>query len=231
MSMSAVKKPIETDPPRATLAPLLPLAILEAIRAQDRPHEMLEDEDVSASLPRRLGLTGVIESSIQRYEVAARRNRPVPAEEVVDLLRLVLRRPDARTVLVEAGHLAARRYFARLPSAATSALGVLPRAAARAAARRSARTLLRRLLGAGRLEWTRQPVAARAFEPLAARLDGAGTACALYGAALEELVSLYTHQRPHVTHPRCAAWGDECCEWVIGEGAEAATVEEITAET
>ena len=58
----------------------LPLALLQSTRSHDRPGEVLEDEDLSASLPRRLGLSGVIESQIQRYETAARSGKRVPPE-------------------------------------------------------------------------------------------------------------------------------------------------------
>jgi hypothetical protein len=197
--------------------PLLPLAVLEALRAQDRPSEVLEDEDLVASLPRRFGLTSVVASQIQRYREAARRGRPVPADDVADLFRLVLRRPDAREILHEAGYLAARRFFERVPRPATAALGVLPRTAAAAAARRGVQRMLRRLNEPGRIEVLRKPLRAMLFEPLTAGLDSIGTACAFYGAAIEESIFLYTRQRPQVTHTLCASLGGAHCEWMVAE--------------
>ena len=54
----------------------LPLAILESVRTHDRPAEVLEDEDLTISLPRRLGLTGVIETQIYRYQAAQKAGAP-----------------------------------------------------------------------------------------------------------------------------------------------------------
>jgi hypothetical protein len=215
--MSAAQQTIESDRRRGTVAPLLPLALLESMRAHDRPREVLEDENLAESLPRRLGLTGVVESQIHRYEEAARRGRPVPADEVLDLIRLVLRRPDAEPILREAGAELARRYFARLPAAATTALAILPRSARLGAAKRSVRALFRRILGTGRLELGARPFTVRIREPLTARIEGAGTACVLYGAAIEELIHLYTRQRPRLAQSRCAGRGEECCEWTLEE--------------
>lgn len=217
--MSAVRNSIApTQPAPRMVAPLLPLAILEAFRAQDRPAEVLEEEDVVASLPRRFGLTGVVANQIERYREAYRKGRPVPADEVADLFRLALRRPDARQILQEAGHIVARQTFERLPRPAAAALDILPRAARAAAARRAARKLLRRLHHPGHLEMLRHPWRIRLYEPLAGGLDGVGTACSLYSAAIEECFFLYTRSRPRVTHPHCTTLGDDHCEWALAEG-------------
>jgi len=64
--MAQVESQRTTDRPAALVAPLLPLVLLESVRAHDRPREVLEDEDLAASLPRRLGLTGVVETQIPR---------------------------------------------------------------------------------------------------------------------------------------------------------------------
>lgn len=215
--MSATSKSLGPESPTQQIVPFLPLALLEALRAQDRPHEVLEDEDLTTSLPRRFGLTGVVASQIERYREAARKGRGVPVDDVVDLIRLVLRRPDAPQILREAGYLAARQYFERIPRTAASALGVLPRATAAAAARRGARKLLQRLHGAGHLEVVRKPWRIRLFDPVTARLDTPGTPCSFYTAALEECFFLYTRNRPQFTHSNCAALGDDCCEWSLSE--------------
>lgn len=216
--MSAVRESIEPGQPARTIVPHLPLALLEAMRAQDQPHEMLEEEDPTISLPRRFGLTGVVATQIERYRDAARRGRAVPVDDVIDLIRLVLRRPDAPEILRQAGHLAARQYFERMPRSATSALGILPRRTAAAAARRGARKLLQRLHGEGRLEVVRKPWRIRLFDPITAHLDDLGAApCSFFTAALEELLFLYTRNRPQFTHSACSALGGEYCEWVVAE--------------
>jgi hypothetical protein len=204
---------VPDQPTRSTVLPLLPLAILEALRAQDRPHELLEDEDLIASLPRRFGLTSVVASQIQRYQEAARRGRLIPGEDVIDLFRLVLRRPDAREILRQAGCHAAQQFFQRVPRPTAAVLGLLPRAAAAAAARRATQKLLRRLHHPGEYEVLRNPWRARLLQPLTAGLDSIGIACTFYGAALEEVFFLYTGERPQITHSLCATLGASHCEW------------------
>lgn len=211
--------PARIDPGSdGSVAPLLPLALLESMRAHDRPREVLEDEDLASSLPRRLGLTGVVESQIQRYESARRRGKRVPAEEVANLLRLVLRRPDAEAILHEAGYQVARRHVRRARPPAAGALRLLPRAATLAAARHSARRLLKRLVGPGSVEVEGGLLTARVRGGLVALLDADGAAtCVLYASALEELVFLYTGKRHTVVHGRCATRGDPVCEWSLAE--------------
>ncbi|MGH7447075.1 MAG: hypothetical protein ACRELT_05925, partial [Longimicrobiales bacterium] len=96
-----------------------PLALLESVRSHDRPGEVLEDEDLTISLPRRLGLTGVIETQIFRYEAAQKAGRDVPLHEVMSLIRLVMRRPDSEPILRETGQRMARWYFRHAPIAWT----------------------------------------------------------------------------------------------------------------
>ena len=74
---------------------LLPLSLLEAVRAQDRPDEVIEDEQFAISLPRRLGLTGVVDNQIRQYETASRSGRMVSMDEFTNLIKLVLKRPSA----------------------------------------------------------------------------------------------------------------------------------------
>lgn len=215
--MKVIEDDVVEKPPPVTVAPLLPLGLLESLRSHDRPREILEDEDLTASLPRRFGLTGVVDSQIRRYQQAVRKGEPVPLEEVENLLRLVLKRPDAEAILREAGQRVARAHFRRVPSAAVAALRVLPAAAALASLRRSTRSLLRRIVGAGTVHPIERPLDLRITAPLTAAVDESGTACVFYTAALEELLWLYTGRRQNMRHTRCAARGDEACEWTLPE--------------
>jgi bacteriochlorophyll 4-vinyl reductase len=198
----------------ATVAPLLPLAILESIRAHDRPREVLEDEDLAASLPRRLGLTGVVDAQIRHYEDARRRRRGVALEPIADLLRLVQRRADATDILREAGAGVARAHFRRVPAAYAALVRRLPVKLRLRAMRRTAAAMLRRVAGAGPVELA-QPFTARIAGAVTARADLNGSACVLYESALEELVTLYTGRRPAARHIRCAGSGAELCEWEL----------------
>lgn len=204
------------------LSPLVPLALLEALRDRDRPTEVLEDENFAESLPRRLGLSDVVFSQIRRFEDAIRHGELVPAEETLDLLRLVLRRPDATLILRTAGRSIARRHFQqrRRPAAGRMFGRGLPRRAIYLAVRRSLRMLMNRLFGRGAVSFFGRPLAARIQHPFTATASTDGTACVLVSAAIEELVFLYTRQRVSVLHGRCEGRGDEACEWVVATDRE-----------
>lgn len=213
--MSAVDNDQIRRRPGATVEPALPLSLLEAIKAYDLPSEFLEDEDLTTSLPRRLGLTGVVEKQIQRYLQEYRRRRPVSVDEVANLLRLVLRRPDAEQILRDTGHRVARRAFERRASAVTGLLRALPGRIGFAAARRAALRVMRRVAGGSRVELAGKPLVARISDSFTAEADPNGTACALYAGIVEETLVLYNHPRPDVLHSRCSARGDFCCEWKL----------------
>ena len=192
----------------------LPLAILESVRQHDRPSEVLEDEDLSASLPRRLGLTGVVESQIHRYRIARKRRERVPAEDVANLLRLVLRRPDAEAIIREAGREVARHHGREPLYRLAGAARLLPDAVSSRIAKRSVRRLMNRIGGGAPLKVTRNPIRVTLDDPVTAR-DAVGLACVLYSAAIEEAVQHATGRRANVQHIECEARGDANCVWQV----------------
>lgn len=191
----------------------LPLALLQSTRSHDRPGEVLEDEDLSVSLPRRLGLSGVIESQIRNYETAAKGGKRVSAEEFNNLLKLVLRRPDAEPILRETGARVAQRQFERASPTVLKLLRILPRAATYTAIRRATARLLRNVSGASDISVTGKPIRARMAKPPIAFMDPPGVACVLYAAAFEEIASLYLGKKANVAQTSCATSGNGFCEW------------------
>jgi hypothetical protein len=196
---------------RGQVLALLPLSLLEAVREHDRPLEILEDEDLTVSLPRRLGLTGVVSSQIQRYEQATGAGARVPAVEVMGLMQLVLRRPDAESIVRETGRRITRHRIGRdVPASARvlrrwDRLVFIP-------LRRAARKLLRGLVGDVKATVTRPLVVRMSHAPL----GNAGLhSCSVYTGALDELVRLYSSQEHTVTHAKCTARGDSLCEWTV----------------
>ena len=204
-----------TDAAEARVAPTLPLTLLETVRRRDLPPEILEGEDLPASLPRRLGLSDVVARQIVRFRDAKRRGERIPAQEVKDLLRLVLRRPDAPDVLRETGRELARQHFGRISAAMRAALRILPRRAVLLAARRATRRLLRPVAG-GSVESGARPVLARIHSPVTV-VDESPMGCVLFSGAMEELVALYTRATATVSHSACESRGDACCEWILVE--------------
>lgn len=193
-----------------TVATVLPLTLLQAVRDSDHPGEVLEDEDLTTSLPRRLGLTVVVDSQIRRYEAAAPWD-PVPLADAVGLMQLVLRRDDAEAVFRETGRRIARLRYGPMPRSLANVLRRLPRSFAFAPLRRATRKLVRRLVGNARFDVS-APLHLRMDHAPTARLEGQ-VACALYTGVLEALLERYLGEPRQVVHVRCRARGEEACEW------------------
>lgn len=191
----------------------VPLALLESVRAHDHPGEVLEDEDLTVSLPRRFGLSGVVENQIMRYESARRAGKSISLNEVLGLVRLVLRRPDAELILREAGVRMAEWRYARLPKYIARAYRALPLRLTLIPASRAAGRLFRDLGVGGDLKVQRSPMYVRVQQSNTARLDPAGVACALFTAALEHHLKLYTGREWNAHQPQCEAFGGSACEW------------------
>ena len=208
-----------TNPARrsrsGSITPLLPLLLLETLRDRDRPEEVLEDEDLSVSLPRRFGLSDVVMVQIRRFQEEVRARRAQTTEQVIDLLRLVVRRPDAAEVFADAGRRLANHAWSQRSAAVRGALRVLPNPIPRAAARRAARRMFRQIVGDGHLTVGRWPVEVRIRESLTSRADPSGAACSLYSGAFVEIMELHTRKQYRVLHNECAARGENACVWSV----------------
>ena len=98
--------------PKPTVAALIPLSLLEALRNLDTPVEDGMEELAEEIVVRRLGLSPTVAAQIQRYRQTAERGGSIELDEVLSVIRLVGRRPDAALVFADAGRRAAR-YAAR----------------------------------------------------------------------------------------------------------------------
>jgi hypothetical protein len=207
---TSVPEPVQKN---ASVIAGLPLALLESVRSQDHPGEVLEDENLTVSLPRRLGLSDVVFTQIRRYETAKESGRKVPLTELVDLLRLVLRRPDAPLILQETGRRMAADRFERVPAHMKRLGRILPGAFAVFPIRGGLRRLLHSITGGARVDIRRKPFMVSMPASPTGRLDT--IACLLYTAAIEEFVKLYSGRDRRVAHERCTARGDGRCEWTV----------------
>ena len=71
------------------------LALLEVIQQQDHPGEVFQDENVSETMPRRLGLSEVVDRQVRLQRENAKKGHRLTDAELTELIRLVLRRPDS----------------------------------------------------------------------------------------------------------------------------------------
>ncbi len=193
---------------RAVVHSIMPLAVLESVRNLDTPVEDGLTEFAEELLSKRLGLSPTVATQLAEYEVLVRRNGRVGRGHVEALLRLVGRRPDADLVFAEAGRRAARR--------AVRGLWIVSRLGARLAPRvlgfRAARRLARSVLAAELRREAHVPIAA-VQDTLAVVATPDGAACALYAAALSEMLRLLVGIEVAMVHTSCRATGASTCEW------------------
>ena len=198
--------------PKPTVAALIPLSLLEALRNLDTPVEDGMDELAEEIVVRRLGLSPTVAAQIQRYRQSAERGGKVDGEEVLSVLRLVGRRPDASLVFADAGRRAAR-YAARTRGRSSRTLARLsPRGVARRIAIRSLTRLVRTYFDG---EVTDRPpdVEFRMAAPLSIVALPGGEACLFYGSVYLELLRGLAGFEGALLPENCLARGQNGCLW------------------
>jgi hypothetical protein len=198
--------------PKPTVAALIPLSLLEALRNLDTPVEDGMEELAEEIVVRRLGLSPTVAAQIQRYRQTAERGGTIELDEVLSVIRLVGRRPDAALVFADAGRRAAR-YAARTRGRSSRTLARMspPGMALRITLRSVAR--LARLIFEGEL-LSRPPVVEfKMVTPLSIVALPGGEACAFYGSAYLELLRGLTGFEGALLHERCRSRGDDVCFW------------------
>lgn len=203
------------------VSPLVALALLEALRSTDTPEELLEDEDVQRSLPRRLGLSDAVGAQIRHYERLAEARNTLGAGEVADLLVLVHRRPDASDVFARAGTWLARQRRAAGGVRRKFAGAPLPGLVRRRLALRTARRVAELVNPDAdvRTESSPPSVIVEGSLPAAA---GTPDACRMVEAALAEALGNHGVEGgddggSRAIHPLCETRGDECCAWRLAD--------------
>jgi hypothetical protein len=189
---------------------IIPLAILEAVRGADQSSSNPVEEFWDEARPVKLGRSATIAAQIDRYGRLADRGERVDAGEVVGLFRLVGRRGDAESVFIDAGCRAGRMAARRTSRALRLIFRGLPRPLRRLLGHRLVRLAAHDVFGV-----TMQR-AERATWPDGALLVGAtssGTACALFGAAINELLRAFAPFDGTLAHTSCCAQGDAACLW------------------
>lgn len=79
------------------------VALFESLRALDLPEEILKEEDITLTMPRRLGLSQVVDAEMRRLQQLSKRGGRIEPGTWEGLLSLVARRPDAAVVGRRAG--------------------------------------------------------------------------------------------------------------------------------
>ncbi len=195
----------------ARVSALVALTLLEVIRAHDRPSEVFEGEDTTITMPRRLGLSEVVERQIRTYQEGTKRGRKVSDEEFANLVRLVTKRPDSAETFFECG-----RRLAHKPR--DRRVRFMPRRLALAVARRRVRRRLKSLFGrrVGGFAAGGFTMEGRAL--IFMQSNPSGDACALVSGLCSAVLDAAIHGAPTVDHLACEARGDAFCRWGVPGG-------------
>lgn len=186
------------------------VALLEAMRNQDAPPEVLQDENLSLTMPRRLGLSGVVNAQIRRYREAMQARERLIDDELADLVRLVTRRPDSDEVFLAVGE-----EIADSGSRGARWRRILPRRIRMWRAGRRVERRLRGLFGRDFAALSSRPLAVEVRNPLLVRGDPGGEACHLVTGLLSSILTAETGRDHVVIHERCMARGDALCRWFV----------------
>ena len=198
--------------PKPTVAALIPLSLLEALRNLDTPVEDGLDELAEEIVVRRLGLSPTVAAQIQRYRQTAERGGTVDLDEVLSVIRLVGRRPDAPLVFADAGRRAAR-YAARNWGRSSRTLARMsPKGVGRRITLRGMARLVRTIFE-GELNSRPPVVEFKMATPLSIVALPGGEACLFYGSAYLELLRGLTGFEGALLHGSCRSRGDGACFW------------------
>ena len=196
----------------ATVDPLLPLSLLEAVRNVDTPQGDLEAEFVAELRNKRLGLSDTVHAQIKRYVEAVRRQQRPMQDEAVALAKLIGRRPDAEAVFRSAGRHLAKEAYLTLSVTARRTILILPSLLARPLALRHARRIAARYFD-GTIRRVGNYLMLEVPESVTIDTAPRAAGCTYYEAGLRELLRLLIGGGASVEHVRCASRGEGQCEW------------------
>jgi hypothetical protein len=186
---------------------IVALRLLEAMHDQDLPGEILEGDAPTVTMPRRLGLSDVVDRQIRAYRSDVRRGVRLTDGEISDLFRLVIRRPDSEEIFFRVGQMLAgeegRGGWTRLA----------PRQVARAVARSRVRRRLRRLFGRRMGGSVRGRFAIEGRSLLFIEADPGGDACALVSGLCQAILERTAGHPARVQHTLCQSRNDALCRW------------------
>lgn len=204
--MSTTTSTLPSGASRPRVKALVALRLLEVMRDQDVPPELLEEEDTTVTLPRRLGLSDVVGRQIRTFREDARRGVRITDAEIQDLFRLVIRRPDAEEIFFLVG-----QSLAGEPGGGWRR--IIPQRVALAMARARVRRRLRGLFGRRVGGFGRGSFSVEGRALLFIQADPGGDACALVSGLCQTAIEQATGRRARVTHSLCQSRGDALCRW------------------
>lgn len=196
----------------ATVDPLLPLSLLEAVRTVDTPTGEYEAEFVHELRNKRLGLSDTVFAQIKRYSDAVRRGQRPTFDEAVAIATLIGRRPDAEEVFREGGRFLARRAYRGISPVTRRLMLSLPSLLSRPVALRHARKITGRY-AEGAIRRVGSTVLLDVPRPVTLDTAPKLVGCTFYESMLRELLLALVGGVGAVDHVRCASRGEGVCQW------------------
>ncbi len=169
--------------------------------------EVMESEDPAVTMPRRLGLSDVVERQIRTYREDVKKGVLLTDAEISDLFRLVIRRPDSEEVFLRVGQVLAG------PRRPPGWRRALPRTIALAAARSAVRRKLKKLFGRRVGGFGRGSFTVEGRSLLFIEADPGGDACCFLNGFIREMLEHATGRPAKVAHVLCQSRGDDLCRW------------------
>lgn len=199
--------------PRRRIRSIVALTLFEVIRHQDLPAEVLEDDDPSVTMPRKLGLSDVVEARIRHAREDVKRGRRISDDEFHDLVRLVIRRPDSEEVF----RLIGERLSGGTGERPRKRWRVLPSRLRYAVARRAVMRSLKSLFGRRVGGFAAGPFTMEGRSLLFIQSDPGGDACALVSGFCGPVLLRTLGITTSVSHVACESRGDAVCRWELSE--------------
>ena len=183
------------------------LRLLEVVRDRDLPTELLEEEDPARTIPRRLGLSDVVDRKIRAYGDDVRKGVHLMDQGITDLFTLVNRRSDSDEVFFNTGRELVEVHFPFRWGR------VFPESIQYMFARTYLSWHLKHLFGRRILSFAEGPLNVEVQGLFFEKGDPEGSTCYLISGICQRILEQIGHRSAEVGHTLCQARGDDRCRW------------------
>ena len=183
------------------------LRLLEVVRDRDLPTELLEEEDPAQTIPRRLGLSDVVDRQIRAYGDDVRKGVHLMDQGITDLFTLVNRRSDSDEVFFNTGRELVEVHFPFRWGR------VFPESIQYMFARTYLSWHLKHLFGRRILSFAEGPLNVEVQGLFFEGGDPEGSTCYLISGICQRILEQIGHRSAKVGHTLCQARGDDRCRW------------------
>ena len=183
------------------------LRLLEVVRDRDLPTELLEEEDPARTIPRRLGLSDVVDRQIRTYGDDVQKGVRLTDQGITDLFTLVNRRSDSDEVFLNTGRELVEVHFPFRWGR------VFPESIQYMFARTYLSWHLKHLFGRHILTFAEGPLNVEVQGLFFEGGDPEGSTCYLISGICQRILEQIGHRSAKVGHTLCQARGDDRCRW------------------